>query len=295
MKQDFIKNEMIVLSKQTLDLFLEQKNSKDLIAVYVFYYFTAKWQKTNQPWCADKFVMMGLKMGKKTFSEAKKFLMTEHFISKVPARDRKGKITKWYVKLNYIWKQSSIPEMEIDQSPQNPPSGEQETNALSANTVNALNANNITDSPDLAKQEVVSKSLVGNLPSGRGKTPIERVLSIYRDLFIDTYGFEPEIPIGRFGKTLNSLLKTKTELQISALLICFFNWAGMTGNDNFERDKLIKATHSPFWFFSTVNTYEAWLRNVHGLKFDDEGETREFVAKYMRPLKEKLSNSNVAV
>ena len=53
MEQNFIENELVILSKQTLDLFLSQENCSDLISVYTFYYYTAKWQKTNQLSAAD--------------------------------------------------------------------------------------------------------------------------------------------------------------------------------------------------------------------------------------------------
>lgn len=120
----------------------------------------------------------------------------------------------------------------------------------------------------------------GQLPIGRGSTYILRVLSIYRDLFRQKYGFEPQVNIGRFGKSLKELMQTKTELQVAALLIVFFNWQGMTGNDPQEAEKLLKATHNPSWFFSTVTTYEAYLRNVQGLLLDDELKVKEFVASY---------------
>lgn len=145
---------------------------------------------------------------------------------------------------------------------------------------------NKPDSKQQITTDVETKDLsVGQLPPNRGKTHILRVLSIYNDLFQATYGFAPQVPFGRFGKALNTLLQTKTELQISALLVCFFNWAGMSGNDNFEREKLIKSSHNPFWFFSTVNSYEAYLRNVYGLNFDDNSKVREFVALSMSSLK----------
>lgn len=272
MEQNFIENELIILSKQTLDLFLSQDNCADLIALYTFYYYTAKWQKTNQPKVTDTYAMKGIKMGKKTFGNAKKFLIEKGLISAVQTRDKKGAINGWYIKINYIWSKKNLPEMEVTQNPQNPPSGKQETNALSANSLNALNANIITKSPILD---------TGQLPPNRGKTYIIRVLSVYQDLFRDKYGYTPNINIPHFAKKLKELAQTRTELQISALLISFFNWAGLTGDDNFARQKLLDASHNPNWFFSTTNQYETYLRNVYGLKFDDEKEVKEFVARTM--------------
>lgn len=119
------------------------------------------------------------------------------------------------------------------------------------------------------------------LPESRGKTYIIRIASIYIDLFRHKYGFVPQISYGRFGRSLKKLMKTHTELQISALLIVFFEWKGMDGNSFFESQKLLNANHNPQWFFSTINTYEAYLRNVFGLNMDNEDDVRKFVANYM--------------
>lgn len=49
MRHDFIENNLVTLSKRTFDIFLKQENAADLIALYTFYYYTAKWQDSNQP------------------------------------------------------------------------------------------------------------------------------------------------------------------------------------------------------------------------------------------------------
>ena len=78
-----------------------------------------------------------------------------------------------------------------------------------------------------------------------------------------------------------------TELQVAALLIVFFNWKGMDGNDSFAYQKLLNANHNPQWFFSTVNTYESYLRNVFGLEMDDEDKVKSFVAQNLLAIKNK--------
>lgn len=125
------------------------------------------------------------------------------------------------------------------------------------------------------------------LPESRGNTYIARVVSIYTDLFRDKYGFHPQIVYGRFGKSLKKLMENHTELQVAALLIVFFNWRGITGDDRYEEQRVIASNHNPQWFFSTVNTYESYLRNVFGLEFDDESKVKSFVGNYMIALKNK--------
>lgn len=125
----------------------------------------------------------------------------------------------------------------------------------------------------------------GQLPLTSGRTYIDRVLKVYNILFRNLYGFSPTISIPRFGKELKKLLESKSEVQVSALLIAFFDWAGMDGRDDRERSKLVASSHNPFWFFSTVNQYEAKLRNVDGLDIDNEDTVKDFVAKSISSIK----------
>ena len=108
---------------------------------------------------------------------------------------------------------------------------------------------------------------------------------MYRDLFEELYGFKPVISIPRYSKQVKELAFLKSELEIASLLIVFFDWYGVTGNDSFEREKLVKAQHPLGWFFASINSYEAHLRNVLGLDMSDEKELRAFVAKRMLSIK----------
>ena len=155
MNKIILEENLIISSKQTIDLFIEEKNCGDLIALYIFYYYTAKWQKTNQPKAVDKYVKNGLHWGFKKFNNAQKFLIEKNLIEKICQRNKKGQITGWYIKINYIWKQKTIENIQNSQKPvvdncnndsQKPvvskaTCGFQTTNALSANSINALSAN----------------------------------------------------------------------------------------------------------------------------------------------------------
>lgn len=123
------------------------------------------------------------------------------------------------------------------------------------------------------------------LPETRGKTYILRVLSVYTDLFRVKYGFYPTLPMSRWGASLKRLMETHSELQIAAMLIIFFNWRGMDDGDDFAEQKLIDAAHNFQWFFSTINTYEIYLRNVYNLEFNDEEKVKEFVDKSLSTLR----------
>lgn len=55
-------NPVICVTKVTIDSLLKEENATDLIALYMFYNYTAKWQKTNQPKCTTEYAANGLKI-----------------------------------------------------------------------------------------------------------------------------------------------------------------------------------------------------------------------------------------
>lgn len=106
MQQNFIENSLIILTKQTMDKFLEYDNAAELIALYTFYYYTAKWQNTNQPKCTTEYVAKGLKWGSAKVRKIKKQLLEFGLIEDVSIRDEHSKIIGHYIKMNHILYQS---------------------------------------------------------------------------------------------------------------------------------------------------------------------------------------------
>ena len=146
MEQNFIENELIIFTKQTYDAFLKSENPSELIALYSFYYYTAKWQKTNQPKCTTNYAANGLKWSESKIRKFKKELIDLGLIEDIALRDEHNKIAGHYIKLNYILKQSTLKESHTIENPQcgNSDSVEKNgTNALSTNNINALSTNNI--------------------------------------------------------------------------------------------------------------------------------------------------------
>ncbi len=110
MKHDFIENNVVIFSKQTIDLLLNQKNPTDLLGLYCFYYYTAKWQKTNQPKATISYVSKALKWGNVKVRKNKKILLHLGLIEDVRAIDPNSKKVKgWYIKIKYLWKQENHP------------------------------------------------------------------------------------------------------------------------------------------------------------------------------------------
>lgn len=144
-KHNFIENNLIILSKQTLDIFLKEKNPDELISLYCFYYYTAKWQKTNQPKASINYCAKALHWGLHKTRRVKQQLEKMCLIKDAKEIDEKtGRVKGWYVKVNYLWK-STLPETVIVDEKSTLPVyhrvDSRPTNALSVSSLNALSAN----------------------------------------------------------------------------------------------------------------------------------------------------------
>ena len=148
--------EPVVISKHTLDVLLKQDKPGDLIALYTFYYYTAKWQRTNQTRCTTGYVAKGLGWTEERVRARKKVLVGLGLIQDVVARNEINKITGHYVRIKFIWtkekSQEAVERLEMgveeeeSHTPVFPGGGESlvvaipGTNALRAVNSNALRA-----------------------------------------------------------------------------------------------------------------------------------------------------------
>lgn len=95
--------EPIVLSKHLIDVLLTQENPSDCIGLYCFYYYTAKWQKTNQPKATTQYVAKGIKWGIDKVQKIKAVLKDIGLIEDITVRNENNSITGHYIKVNFIW------------------------------------------------------------------------------------------------------------------------------------------------------------------------------------------------
>jgi len=142
-KNIYNKNEEpIVISKILSDKLLKEKNPSDLMALYWFYYYTAKWQSTNQPKASVNYVAKGLRWGEQKVRKNKKILNSLGLIEDLRDVDKNtGQTKSWYIKVNFIWSEKNHycknPQGGKDHRVEN-----KQTNALNTNSINALNTNN---------------------------------------------------------------------------------------------------------------------------------------------------------
>ncbi len=95
--------EPIILTKYTMDRFLQEDKPADLIALYSFYYYTAKWQGTNKAKATGGYVAKGLHWSKARVQKNKNKLLEIKLIENIKRRDNKNKITGWYIKINFMF------------------------------------------------------------------------------------------------------------------------------------------------------------------------------------------------
>lgn len=134
-----IADDLLIINKHTIDTLFHLENAADCVALYVFYYKTAKWQKTNTIKANDAYVKKSLNWGIDRIKRTKQTLK-EHGLINIVQRRKDGKIAGWYIEVSYLVAQRTAEDISIkvvdesnntqDQQVENATSGSQDTNAL---------------------------------------------------------------------------------------------------------------------------------------------------------------------
>lgn len=137
--------EPIVLSKALFDTLLRQPKPTDLIALYSFYYYTAKWQKTNQVKATTNYAAKGLSITIHRIRNAKKRLKELGLVEDVQRRSAGNRIIAHYIKINFIWKQTTLEQTKFHPTEKvlpgkHHPLEKPGSNALSSVSKNALSS-----------------------------------------------------------------------------------------------------------------------------------------------------------
>lgn len=112
LKLNDIADDLLILNKMTIDTLFRLDNCADCIALYVFYYKTAKWQKTNTIKANDLYVKKSLKWGAEKIKRTKAILKENGLINIIQRR-KKGKIEGWYIEVSYLVTQKRVDEIKI--------------------------------------------------------------------------------------------------------------------------------------------------------------------------------------
>ena len=130
-----IADDLLVINKATIERLFQEETQNPLI-LYLFYYKTAKWQKNNPIKASDDYCKKCLHWGIDKLQAAKKVLKEMNLIDSIKRTNSKGLITGWYIKVNYLVDDSTIPETTI---PTRPQLVSQETNTINNNNINTNN------------------------------------------------------------------------------------------------------------------------------------------------------------
>jgi len=143
MQLNDIASALLIINKNTIEKIIKSDydNKFDLLSLYVFYYYTAKWQNTNQPKATDVYVRKCLKIGRDRLKKAKDNLEDIGLIKNIVRRNGQGEIIGWYVKVDYVAKKETDNHLlSENQQEVKPTCGKRDTNAFN-NNINALNNN----------------------------------------------------------------------------------------------------------------------------------------------------------
>lgn len=129
----------ISIPKATIDRILKTENPKDALGLYLFYYYTAIWQRTDKPHCTTKFTAKGLKCNPDTIRKNKKQLTNLGLIKDMRLTNSKGQVTGYYIHVLYY--EGNQP-MKKPGAGKSQGLGKQGINAYSTNSINAYSTNN---------------------------------------------------------------------------------------------------------------------------------------------------------
>lgn len=111
-KLNDIADDLLILNKITIDRLFQLENCADCIALYVFYYKTAKWQKTDTVKANDQYVKKSIKLGISKIQKTKQTLK-EHGLIDIVQRRKDGKIEGWFIKVSYLVSERKADEIKI--------------------------------------------------------------------------------------------------------------------------------------------------------------------------------------
>lgn len=120
-----ISDYFIGLTKPTIDRILKTDNPADVMSLYLFYCYTAKWQKKTVVRATAEFCMKALNIGETRFSNARKVLISMKLIEDVQRKNESGKVVGWYVNVKFFFNGfSSSSTTGENHFLENPPSGQ---------------------------------------------------------------------------------------------------------------------------------------------------------------------------
>lgn len=110
------------------------------------------------------------------------------------------------------------------------------------------------------------------------------IRGFYIALFRKLYGFAPVVNYAKSGAVIKRLLKDFSEHQCYLLICLHFSWKGIDDKDEFTHKRLKDRAFPIEWIAFNVNPYQAYIRNVLSIDFDNEDAVKKAVQLYLSQL-----------
>lgn len=105
--------EPIIISKIDFDCFLKQSNCPEILALYTYYYYAARKQKTNQIIATTEYTAERLGITSERLRKAKKFLIKSGLIKDIRSFNKKKQKPIWLIKLKYKQSKNTYQELAV--------------------------------------------------------------------------------------------------------------------------------------------------------------------------------------
>lgn len=236
-----IADELLIVDKRTIEHLFELENCADCVALYMFFYKTAKWQGTRSIKANDTYIRKCLGWGARKVTATKKILESAGLIKKV-SRRKDGKIVGHFIEVAYLLNQNTRNPL-VDETT----CGFGETNAYRTNIK-------------------CSNNSIKNIESKDSKVlgPVEEPVRTQRSLDIDqAFLIWEEVmgyPLAAAGKerfSINSILSRKgMDLDKLRLMV---RLVAESQSDRYKRFSISSYTD----MLHKTNELMAWAREKH--------------------------------
>jgi hypothetical protein len=134
----------------------------------------------------------------------------------------------------------------------------------------------LSNSATLNRRESVEENILYKytLPTKFGNDSNKRIINFYSKLWERKFNLPYKANFGKFGKIIKNL--GLTEIQICALILIYFSWSGIDGNNPKEYKSLEQAGFPVEWITSRVNQMKVYLKTL-GVDFENQEQVFEFV------------------
>ncbi len=133
-----IQDEPLVFSKFVCDVFLTSEFPGDSMALYWFYYYTAKWQGTSRPKATTQYTAQGLNWSVEKVRRIKEELRILDLIKDVIEKNEAQQVIGHYIQLNLVDNTTKNHPREKPDGGSRHSVGNPEGNALNTDNKNAL-------------------------------------------------------------------------------------------------------------------------------------------------------------